>query len=204
MRELKIIPISGGLDSTYLLYHYLKYTNYTIHAHHIILKNEVEPRWEEEYTACKNIVKYCQKIREFTYTESTWDFPYHCWDFEVVAFCAGQIARKICRENDKISLCAGIVLNDVERTSSGVTRTKRFEGIWAASTITLGKKRSLKFEAPLMCLSKLDLLKRMPKELSNMCWSCRHPIDGATCGRCHACKELNEAKEQYDHDMLVN
>lgn len=204
MKQLKIIPISGGLDSTYLLYHYLKDTDYIIHAHHIILKSKFEPRWEEELKACKNIVSYCQNIRYFDYTESTWEFPFHCWDFEIVVFCCGQIARKITKPDTNISLTAGVVLEDTKRSSSGVSRIRRFEHIWTAVTEPLKNRRSLKLETPIMNLSKKDLLENMPEELSEMCWSCRHSDNGEPCGRCKACDEVKKAKDEIDHDMLVN
>ena len=46
---------SGGLDSTCALYKLLKETNYTIYAHHIILKDSTK-RWEVELNRSRLII----------------------------------------------------------------------------------------------------------------------------------------------------
>lgn len=202
MLELKLVPISGGVDSTYLLYNYLKNTNYTVHAHHIILKSRFEPRWEQELKACRSIVNYCKDIRMFNYTESIWEFPFHCWDFEVVAFCAGQIATKIKDFKTKISLVAGRIKEDDTRQSSS-DRLEFMQQIWRASSASVQNFVYPVFEMPLRNLSKYDVMNKMPKELLDMCWTCRRPEDDQPCNKCHSCEVFNSAKSKLDHDVVV-
>jgi 7-cyano-7-deazaguanine synthase in queuosine biosynthesis len=77
-------------------------------------------------------------------------------------------------------------------------------GIWGSSSASAKGVVNPKLEMPLRNLSKKDLLENMPEELSEMCWSCRHSDNGEPCGRCKACHDIEKAKEQLDHDMLVN
>ena len=96
MNETVIVMLSGGLDSVYLLYHYLTKTDLDVHAHHIVLKTPSEDRWEEEVKASRAVEKYCKnQYRDFQYSESYWEFPflkYVGWDSDLCLLTASKIA----------------------------------------------------------------------------------------------------------------
>ncbi|RLA80191.1 MAG: hypothetical protein DRG78_11470, partial [Epsilonproteobacteria bacterium] len=77
LKNTILVMFSGGVDSTYMLYHFLKNTEHNIHVHHISLRYPSEPRWKEEDNASREIIKYCRKIRTFEYSESRFDFGFY-------------------------------------------------------------------------------------------------------------------------------
>ena len=43
-----LLMLSGGVDSTFMLYHYLTQTSDAVHAHHISIRYPHLPRWTME------------------------------------------------------------------------------------------------------------------------------------------------------------
>jgi len=176
--ETFVIMFSGGFDSTYALWHCLTKTNNPIHAHHVVIKNDASPRWEEEKEACKKIVEYCKKnFRDFEYSESLFEFSGFrnvSWDADIALVVVIMVARNIL---------------GFKRIVSGPTKSDfnphlpRFKAlIYPIDYI---------YDTPLHPSedkTKGDMYKEMPKELSKLTWSCRQPNDGKPCGICRSCR----------------
>lgn len=196
--ETILVMLSGGLDSTYLLYHYLKNTNYNVHAHHVILKSKTELRWRHEKKASEDVVEYCKKnVRQFKYTFNTWG-----WgsvrniikDISLVSVIAALIVREV--SGDKIYLATGRVADDNERPESyNLYESDEAGVLWRTvfDARQLNKKIEPIIQRPLVDMSKRDLINNMPKKLFEMTWSCRTPNNGKPCGVCHACKDLKNS-----------
>jgi len=200
-----LLMFSGGLDSTYMLYYYLKNTNYNIHVHHISLRYPSEPRWREEDIASRNIVKLCQKIRPFEYSESRVDIGFYKYvgrDSDTQLLMASKVAPNL---NGKVSVALGWQYNDYQSDLlNGRARDKKSEKLWEALCNSMDAphgnsiSRELLFPLVEMRLSKREMIKLLPKELLHLTWSCRTPVKNENnisiaCGKCHPCLDIQRA-----------
>ena len=64
-----LVMFSGGLDSTFSLYHLLKNTNANIYVHHIAFEDSSSKAANEDI-ACNNLITHFKKIRDFKYSKS--------------------------------------------------------------------------------------------------------------------------------------
>jgi tRNA(Ile)-lysidine synthase TilS/MesJ len=194
MMETVLVMLSGGLDSSYLLYYYLKETNYNIHAHHVILKSKSEPRWKNELKASNQVVDYCKKnTRKFYYTTSVWD-----WgdvrsivrDICLVSIVAGTIIKEV--KGDYIYLATGRVADDNNNESSRrLFESNLSSKLWysISTEFATNKKIHSVIQRPLVEMTKKSIIESAPNELINLTWSCRTPRNGKPCGVCHACRD---------------
>jgi len=194
---IKLIMLSGGLDSTYVLYKTLKETDDKVWVHHIVLKNSVENRWREELIASREIMKYCQKIRSFPYSESEWGFyfkKYFAWDIEIIAFTAAQIVPNIATKEDSVVLVTGRVKED-DAVRTSLRQTEYTQGLWEAAIKKFGGKIDKEIHRPLRDKYKSELIAELPLDLLNMVWYCRNSDAGRPCGKCRSCKDMVEARK---------
>jgi 7-cyano-7-deazaguanine synthase in queuosine biosynthesis len=205
MNELtKIILFSGGLDSTYLLYdHVMRKEN--IYVHHIILKNNTQPRWREELKASRNIVNYLKKYydHDFTYTESEWSFDSDTvWDAEIETFVAVELVSHI--NSKKVMYVRGNVRDDLVRNDSLYRATvhSNMEKLWHFGIHKYGDKVIPEVAKPIYHLWKKDIIKKLPVDLYKMIWYCMNPKDGKPCGDCLSCVKHHNAEHGviYDRD----
>jgi 7-cyano-7-deazaguanine synthase in queuosine biosynthesis len=190
--------LSGGLDSTYVLYKTLKDTKDKVWVHHIILKNNREPRWKEELEATQKVVEYCKKIRTFPYSESEWGFylkGFVPWDIDVITFTAAQMVPNIYPHWGKVILVTGRVKEDDDVRSS-LNQTVYTQTLWEAATKQHKMHVEKEISKPIRHLSKKDLLKDMPQELIDMVWYCRRGVNGSPCGHCRSCRDIQKAKQE--------
>lgn len=203
--------LSGGLDSTFLLYDLLNNTDYKIHTHHISLRYDTEPRWREEDNATAKILEYCHKnYREFTHSFSRFDFTgfkkHIGWDSDVQMLAASKVAPNlITYAEDYITLALGWTTDSFEKTEV-IERLARnvTGGIWQAllnsiEPENIRQRIDPKIALPIIekSMYKKDILKEIPKELLQFSWSCRKPDYSSgtpqQCGKCHACKLINKS-----------
>jgi len=210
--ETALLMLSGGLDSSFLLYYLLNHTNLKVFTHHISHRYDQEPRWEQEDEAAKNVVEYCKKnYRDFKHSSSRFDFrgfPYHVgWDSDLQVLVAGKVCPNLLSNN--ISVVIGWTMDSiaaprvVDRLERKVTSS-----IWTAcrNSIDDVKVRNninpkLWFLLTELKYYKEDIVRKCPKELRELTWSCRRPRrdkDGniTTCGRCLPCRQFKEIKEK--------
>lgn len=204
-----LVMFSGGIDSTFMLYHYLINTDYKIHVHHISLRYPSEPRWKEEDIASRKIVELCKNIRKFEYSESRVDFGFYKYvgrDSDTQLLMASKIAPNI---KGKISLALGWIHSDhLEDIENGRAKSKVTEKLWEAlcnsMDLDFGKNINRKLLFPLvnMKLSKKQMIQILPNELLRLTWSCRKPSKSKDntsipCGKCNPCKEIKEAIKDH-------
>lgn len=181
-----LVQLSGGIDSTYVLYHWLKDNpNKTILVHHIHLKNN-EGRLEYEKKAVDSILNYLREhgLDNFVYIESTFDYGNMGWiikDVEVCGFFLGIILR-----NQKWTNLKKILM-PIYKPEAG-SRHKRAERI--RNIVSL--HREIEVEFPLLNMKKAEVMQGLPKELLDMTWYCRKPVNGKVCGVCITCKDVNK------------
>jgi 7-cyano-7-deazaguanine synthase in queuosine biosynthesis len=199
-----LLMLSGGVDSTFMLYHYLTQTTDTVHAHHISIRYPHLPRWKMEDPAVQRIVAHCrEKYRHFDYSESSFSLNVNRdagWDSDLQLLVASKIVPNI--QADHVTVALGWCMDDMARPEVA-TRAARHvtPNLWRAlwESIDNNKHVNPKLDMPLIKakLRKVDMLRQMPPELLRLCWSCRGYLetirDGVPCGQCTSCKFNQQA-----------
>lgn len=204
-RQTVLVMFSGGVDSTFMLYHYLKNTDFKIHVHHISLRYPSEPRWKEEDISSRKIVEFCRNIRPFDYSESRVDVGFYKYvgrDSDTQLLMASKVAPNI---KGKVSIALGWLYSDYQDDILNGRATGRItEKLWEALCDSMDKNlgenvdREILFPLIDMKISKKEILKAIPQELLILTWSCRRPVKdnkniSRPCGKCHPCSDIKMA-----------
>lgn len=193
---IKLIMLSGGLDSTYLSWKIMSEGEipYLCHVH---IKNR-ESVGRNQYKQIKPILSYFIKQKfKFSYNESTFEFGLSKVGFDSDLLLL--VAQKVCLNIGKpVQLVMGWNPFDMKRTVIA-ERAKRnvTDNIWKA-LIESNRNRNLiskEISFPLIekNIYKEDMIKEIPKELLDLTWSCRKSKNNVPCGECHACREKSIA-----------
>jgi len=185
-----LLMLSGGIDSAALLVNLLSYTKCQVHVHHVQLA-DYNNAHRAELERVQKILDFClRNIREFTYsfsfTEERYEGNYSCGlDAELWAFKAARICKSH-RDFDLVALGlsdkrAALQCSDVFKT---VVNCDGFMG----STIP-----QLILPRVAGDCDNVDIYESMPKELADICWSCRTPIkyedSYVPCRTCSSCRK---------------
>ena len=182
-----LIQLSGGIDSAYVLWHWLKNNpNDICLVHHINLINH-EGRNSVESKAVKDILNYLEQsgMGNYIYLENTFDYgnlSFIIKDVEVCGFHLGLIIR-----NPRWHIKEILLPIYGHETKREAVRRKLVD------LVSYQKKVLLTY--PLMGRNKGDVMAEMPKELLNLCWYCRTPKNSQPCGTCKTCKEVEKYKK---------
>lgn len=193
-----LLMLSGGLDSTYLLHHYLTRTDMAVHAHHIAIRYPQQPRWRSEAAAVQGIVDYCRTHgRAFDYSESSFSLGLTGdvgWDSDLQLLVASKVVPSI--QAERVTVALGWSLEDLQHPKV-VERGKRqvTPNLWRALWASINNNAHVNPELAMPLLeqqvTKAKMLQVLPRELVRLCWSCRGRSfrDEVTqpCGSCHAC-----------------
>jgi 7-cyano-7-deazaguanine synthase in queuosine biosynthesis len=180
---------SGGLDSTAMLVKLLAGSGDELRVHHIRMVNR-EKRDLAEQRAVEAIVAWCgARYRPFRYSESALDFsgleaiPI---DYLSIAFVACQVAIDTpgC---DRIAL--GALAADTDIANRSARQKRVFDEMYACYRARkLGEPR-VEWIYPVFHTPKAELAAALPRELLDLTWSCRRPLEGLRpCGTCKACR----------------
>ncbi len=194
-----ILPLSGGLDSTYCMYKYLKENpDKTLLVHHVKMRN-YEGRLKCELTAVNAILNWFKKnnMQNFKYIESGFDYgdiKYVNHDVVTIGYVTGTILRHPKKRTVKTVIsptCLEESKGYGSPTSALTLRHKRKLDI-----INIAADRNdIKLSYPILDVAKGDIKNLLPKELYSLCWYCRKPdANGNSCGRCHTCKRVIKNK----------
>jgi len=183
-----LIEVSGGMDSVYCLWKFLKENpkEYVL-AHHIILKYKGPRREKEEKLACDNIVKWLRThgLNNFEYNESVFEYGNllrPILDVQVVAFFSGIIFKDIAFSNIK-TLIIPLRKNEYVKRETKIKLILNSLEISPLPEILL----------PILNSNRREMADKMPADLLALVNSCRRPINGRPCKLCPPCKEWIEA-----------
>lgn len=209
MRTVKIVMLSGGYDSTGVLFWALRHPDWHIIAHHVELVNS-EKRHDLENAAVKKIIEYCGDKLEFSSSRFENSDPYFFEkDIVNVGFIAAIKAksahikyRELDRESPCVEVFTGGTLEDhcddqIESMDGIGIKNKVFEAMFSGwdrpgdvPTISI----------PFKNIPKIEVVKYIPKEILPHIWTCRVPTRRSgtfiECGECVACyrkKLISEA-----------
>jgi len=210
-----LIQFSGGVDSTYVLWKWLvdNPDEYCL-VHHIKLIN-YQQRHDFELEAVDKILRWLDNkgLKNYFYVQNTFDygnFSSVIPDSEICGFHAGILLRlprwksinKVILpiyDNAPLSL-----LWHNNRLKIMEIASKRSVPLFSPEKGCYSVQNRYEVIHPLVGLLKTDVIRAIPRELLNLCWYCRTPLNNKICGKCHACREVEKSLEKVDNDLLLN
>jgi 7-cyano-7-deazaguanine synthase in queuosine biosynthesis len=195
--KIKIVMLSGGYDSTGLLFWALRNPEWAVHVHHVELRN-ADMRWEYESRSVAEIVSYLNAHgMVFEYSQSVIE-NFDPWfaekDIVNVGFMAAQVARGVFlahrRFVPEVEVFTGGTLEDhcseqMERMDGIGRKTALFNLLMSNWPDRLPRPA---ITIPFANTPKQDVIPYIPTDLLPKLWTCRHPIqDGGECGSCKSC-----------------
>jgi 7-cyano-7-deazaguanine synthase in queuosine biosynthesis len=198
------INLSGGVDSTYYLWRWLReHPNEMIQVHHCMF---LKRRLTQEKNACTNILNYFRSVglKNFRYVETgiqRGTLQGKILDIELLSGNTG-VALKLVPSINTVLLpyCKEetSALDNHLKAGGTIETYDHSHRYWKVNQIyelLAGKKFQYHFYRSLEdggLLSKRE----MPKELFENTWYCRRPKEGdKVCGKCHTCRKVTRALE---------
>lgn len=199
--SVSLLMLSGGVDSTHALKQILTKTNDRIFVHHVHMVNS-EGRHRPEARAARSIVDYMRaKLRNFAYSESLVNrstLSVAGYDVITIAGEAGVVANNILLKTGYPVERLIIGTNQEEEDAEARDVPDRLPHFLAALAASSYPNPPPRFET-LEILPKAQLVHELEKELLEMCWTCRRPleVDGifVACRRCKTCQLMREIHE---------
>lgn len=192
MKMDTLLNFSGGLDSTYCLYKYLKdnpQKTLLVHHCHLVTK---QGRANLETKAVANILKWCKDngLSNFEYRQTTFNYGSlnRVLDVQVIYFLTGIIMRQPQYKSSIRYYISCLPKDELQRLGE-----ETLQGIWdRANTILSATAPEADLETVYMMKdkTKAQIVAEMPKSLTRLAWSCRQPKNNQPCGKCHTCKQL--------------
>jgi 7-cyano-7-deazaguanine synthase in queuosine biosynthesis len=191
------INLSGGVDSAYYLYRWMKENpKDEILVHHCLFNKS---RKEVEDKAAKAILAFFDKngMKKYRYVTTTFNrgtIKGAMMDVEVMGALSGLILR--CYPSVKtvlMSYCHEETPRIRKHLATGKAlkefSAKERTGVFMRG-IEVFAKRPMNFVIPYMNKTKGQMLEELPKELREVLWFCRKPKDGKPCERCFNCRRV--------------
>jgi len=209
-KSVYLVPFSGGLDSTYLLYRSLK-EGKIVYPFHISIKHKGEDRWKNELKSVNMISDWLQTYYNSFYIKygsidfSSFNVGY---DTDQILLFSQKYCYSLCKRKDinNIQLIAGAVRDD-----DSIFHQKRssYGGVGLNFLLWNSLIDSMMFKADNENLKKInrcivnplfdeglykkDIIRLIPNELLDMIYVCRK---GNNCGKCNSCKKHKIALEE--------
>lgn len=185
-----LLNFSGGIDSTYVLYQWLR-NNPTkkILVHHIHIRN-IEKRYEKEAIAVENILQWLRDhgLDNFEYIESTFDYEQAkglCLDGMIVTLFTSLITQGY--PNLKETFLCTPLDEKLRLGNQLIGRRNKYQILREA--ISVGHQ--LKTTEVVIHLFKKEIIQGLPRDLFELTWYCRKPMpNGDTCKECHTCQQV--------------
>ena len=192
-----MINLSGGYDSTYVLWRWLTDNpEDRILVHRCRLQSN-QKRMQAEDTAVKNILKWLRSkgLDNFEVFETRFEFVSSgkSYDYNVIAFINALIFRlREFRDIKTLLVCQNSTDTNMVPFSDTL---KYYKGVEANPGFLAIPDRYIKTEYPIIDMPKPEIASLLPEELRKVCWSCATPIyddDGNAieCGRCLTCQRI--------------
>jgi hypothetical protein len=192
-----LLGLSGGLDSVYVMYQWLKSNpDKRLLVHHCRLVNR-HGRQPMETAGARAAVAWCraQGLNHFDYFETEIN--------------VGDI-RNLPYDEFLLTVLNGLILRDARYKDIPVllVPTPKDEYERLGNRLALRRAKSAKIrrhftsakitaQYPVENMSKEEILASCPKDLRELSWSCRAPTKaGARCHLCHTCRQIDAAQQQ--------
>lgn len=203
----KIVMLSGGSESTALLFKEIREIgNNILIVHHVQLVN-VENRNEAEAYAVRNIVEKARGYGDFIFTTSRFDYPdtigngYCGMDIHTLAFIAGHIAKQVSIAYDTTEvevLFGASIEEEVPEEFFNDVRYQMMIDVFNTHFINEIKNEVNvpKLFFPNIYISIHEQFKWIPEEVKEFIISCRRPVKldnkFLRCGNCYTCQKIEK------------
>lgn len=180
-----LINLSGGLDSTYTTWEWLKNNpNKRLLLHYCKLQN-YQNRSLLEATAVMNIVEWFHRngFNNFDIIHTSIDLVslgQGLNDIEVIGFMNAALLRANRYKVDEIAITASA--QDYTQPTYSIRAESRFK------LIELLAKYAPKYIFPIKEKTRRIMIERIPKDLMSLVWFCRAPKVDVPCGVCKTCR----------------
>ncbi len=201
MEKIPLILFSGGLDSTFLLYHTLQSGPCDVlYAD----GGQSSIKFERELQARKEIIAYCNEICPFKVQQEHMAPNRHVFacgaDVRYSQPMAWISAALCCIDAHRHSeLLIGYVCDD-----GGFARwLPDVRQVWESAQRFTKVHGVVPVDWPLIDLRKVDILDRIDTELATKIWVCEMPKKNSetgvikACGKCNPCRTLRTALRDY-------
>lgn len=222
MRDIWMVPLSGGLDSTYMLWKMLQEGKHVVPFHVSFSKDaDRSEMWLFDFKAFVAITKLL-KLDYPTFEEvNVMDIHHHYIgdvgrDTEGILLGAQKLAYSLLRaispeEQVSIKLVEGVVTDDMETEEFRLRHEDAIDqSLWAALVNgmmhRINRRKVAKVDKtiyyPLLKdgVRKSDIINELPNELYRNVWWCRSPEGTEPCNKCLSCtvhaKALIEAERK--------
>ena len=204
-----IIPFSGGIDSTAVLFNTLtKFPNDQFLVFKVnIISSSSASRTIQEIAATEQILKNLRSrnIDNFEFRQLEFNYsslgPPPVWDSEVVNYAA-TLCIKAHPEIHKFY--EGAIADDFLQPDFDKRLAQIKKLLFLAAERS---EESLEIVFPLKNRDKYEVMKSIPQDLLKLTWSCRYPrgkIDNYTlvrCNDCPPCNIINEVLRQHPNEF---
>ena len=201
------LNLSGGVDSTYYAWRWLKENpKNRILLHHCLY---MKARLKEEGEACKRIIEYFRThgLGNYKYVTTTLDkgtLSGIVYDVEVLSGLTGIILKLYPKITNVLLSYSREETSDLNlhikmgRPMSEFNPKHRYS--IANKVVEVLSKRQFNYvfykDKDGGLISKAQMMAEMPQELFEMTWYCRSPRQGKPCGSCHTCKKVAAGKKK--------
>lgn len=192
-----LLNFSGGLDSVYCLWKYLKENpDKTLLVHHCHWMTSFN-RHEQESRAVEDVLDWLRKegLDNFEYIETMVDIRQiriKPVDHQIISFLTGAITLNP-KYNSIEYLISPTPKDEIERLGKDIYKIwEDAEHIRSLTKVTVNKSaRELKVTQPIKDKYKHELIAELPQGLKELYFSCRTPKKGLPCGKCHTCRQIS-------------
>jgi 7-cyano-7-deazaguanine synthase in queuosine biosynthesis len=192
MNTTTLLAVSGGLDSTYVLWDWLRsHPNERISIFHVNLRHKAEDRLHVESQAYDKIIVQLNKLGLSNFN-----------DLGHVHFSYGTLPRITIKDIQIVAMFKSIILKtyptidtvllswhkgEVDRDD--IKRGYRVKSMFKALEVD----RAIKLEFPIEHKTRAEMVAELPENLLSLVHSCRKPKVGKrVCGQCKTCLEYIE------------
>ena len=207
--------LSGGPDSTAMIWKYLMETNHRIHIHHVILDTNDVNRHNSEWVAVQKIIKWLRdpvnakkynysiegQIEGFTYNRfefKGFGAPHDHYLYAMMAACffmSPTGPAPIDWQNYTRAMATGRCAEVGTSTGGGHFRR-------AKQLFELATDNKVAWMTPMTGFGKREIINMIPRELFELTTSCSYPvkINGVWngCNQCVGCARRIEGMYQSD------
>jgi 7-cyano-7-deazaguanine synthase in queuosine biosynthesis len=211
-----VCMLSGGPDSTAMIWKYLTETEHRVHIHHCILDTTDVNRHNSEWVAVQGIIKWLRnpanaekynysivgQIEGFTYNRfefKGFGAPHDHFLYAMMGACffmaPGEHGAPISWQNHTRAMATGRCAEDGTTTGGGLfNKAKRM--------FEFATEGNVAWMTPMVGYGKREIINMLPRELFELTTSCSYPkkLNGewTGCNECVGCARRLEGMYQSD------
>ncbi len=186
-----LVNLSGGYDSVYCAWKQLTESQEELLIHHCYMKKK-SGRAPYEKSAVDKVLKWFTDngLTHYKYVETVFNyktFGIGIHDIELVG-CITGVLLQLYPEINKVLFCS----NKGDRRGWG-NPARVQQSMDLRRLIGL---REVDHEFPALEYYKKEIIKLLPKDLAELCFTCRNPgKEGEPCGRCSSCRSAGDRRQ---------